>query len=110
LSVNPRKYAKTLDLKKDFVVIATRSHEQDYEILEEILRRELGDFPSYVGMIGSRTKVKKFFDELKKKIDKEKISRVHAPIGLEIGSETAEEIALSILAEIIKERSKRKQN
>jgi xanthine dehydrogenase accessory factor len=107
LSGDPRKYAKELDLREGFVVVVTRSHEQDYEILEEVLKRKSKDLPFYLGMIGSKTKVNKFFDELKKSINKKKINKVHAPIGLDIGAKTAEEIAVSILAEIIREKNKR---
>jgi xanthine dehydrogenase accessory factor len=94
--------AKTIDFKNGFVVIVTRSHEQDYEILSEILKRD--EQPFYMGMMGSQSKVNTIFNELKQSIDQEKLREVHAPIGIDINSETAEEIAVSIIAEIIKEK------
>jgi xanthine dehydrogenase accessory factor len=106
---DPKKYAKELDLKQDSVVIVTRSHEQDYKILKEILKKEPEDFPFYLGMIGSKTKVNKFFEELEHFIDKEKLKKIHAPIGLDIGAKTAREIAISILAELIREKNKREK-
>ena len=57
----------------------------------------------YVGMIGSKKKVKEVKERLLQKgISQQQLERVHAPIGLEIGAETPEEIAMSILAEIVK--------
>ncbi len=53
-------------------------------------------------MIGSKTKVRKIFEELKSEgIPEEDINRVHSPIGLSIGAKTAQEIAVSIVAEMI---------
>jgi xanthine dehydrogenase accessory factor len=57
---------------------------------------------AYIGMIGSRRKVKMVFDELQKEGGTEKaLAAIHAPIGLDIHAETPEEIALSIMAEIV---------
>ena len=56
----------------------------------------------YLGMIGSRKKVLQVYDELKAKgVKKELLERVYAPIGLDIGSDTPPEIAVSVLAEIL---------
>jgi Xanthine and CO dehydrogenases maturation factor, XdhC/CoxF family len=85
------------------VVIVTRSHEEDSRILEEILKRD--EQPFYLGMMGSQSKVSAIFDKLKQSISQEKLRKVHAPIGIDINSETAEEIAVSIVAEIIKEKN-----
>lgn len=84
-------------------VIVTRGHQHDYECLKNILKRK----SSYVGMIGSRKKVKDTFGKLKEEgFTDEQIRRVHAPIGLPIGANTPEEIAVSILAEMVQERAK----
>ncbi len=84
-------------------IIATRGHKNDTYCLKEVLNRKFG----YVGMIGSKTKVKSCFDLLKKDgYKKELVDQVHAPIGLKIGSETPNEIAISIISEIIKHKNK----
>lgn len=86
---------------KEFVVIVTRGHQYDAHVLKETLRRDT----RYVGMIGSRRKVKMVLDYMKQcGFDDERISAVYAPIGLSIHAETPEEIAISIVAELIKVR------
>ena len=100
---DPGKCANKIDFKNGFVVIVTRSHEEDSRILEEILKRD--EQPFYLGMMGSQSKVSAIFDKLKQSISQEKLRKVHAPIGIDINSETAEEIAVSIIAEIIKEKN-----
>jgi len=84
-----------------YIVIVTRGHQYDELVLEKTIR-----FPvSYIGMIGSKRKVRRTYDNLRTKgIDPAELERVHAPIGLDIGAETPEEIAVSILAELIKVR------
>ncbi|EFK06533.1 putative xanthine dehydrogenase accessory factor [delta proteobacterium NaphS2] len=80
------------------VVIVTRGHELDGVALETVIRSQA----RYLGMIGSRTKKAKIYAELLEKgIERELLDRVHAPIGLDIGAETPEEIAIAIMAEII---------
>lgn len=80
------------------VVIVTRGHEQDGVALETVIRSQA----RYIGMIGSRTKKSRIYSELLGKgIEQELLDRVHAPIGLDIGAETPEEIAVAIMAEII---------
>jgi len=80
------------------VVIVTRGHEQDGAALETVIRSPA----RYLGMIGSRTKKAKIYSELLDKgIEQALLDRVHAPIGLDIGAETPEEIAVAIMAEII---------
>lgn len=87
--------------KPYYLVIVTRGHRYDQEVLEWAVGTEA----KYIGMIGSRAKNKAVFSNLQKKgIDKELLEDVHAPIGLNIGAETPEEIAVSIMAEIIMER------
>ena len=85
----------------DFIVIVTRGHLQDQIVLEKALQTSAG----YIGMIGSKRKCRLIFDNLLEKgYSKEQIQRVHAPIGLDIHAETPEEIAVSIVAELIQER------
>ena len=87
--------------KSSYIVIVTRGHHYD----ELVLELALGAEPKYIGMIGSRTKNKTVFSHLLVKgIPQERLDKVHAPIGLEISAQTPEEIAVSILAEVIKVR------
>jgi len=89
---------KLKPVKPYYIVIVTRGHRYDQEILEWAL----GTDARYIGMIGSRTKNKAVFSNLRKKgIDSNLMEKVHAPIGLNIGAKTPEEIAVSIIAEII---------
>ena len=81
----------------DYIVIVTRGHRYDRLCLEKSLSRSA----AYLGMIGSRKRVKAQLQELEKEgYSKEQLTRLHAPIGLSIGAITEPEIALSILAEI----------
>jgi xanthine dehydrogenase accessory factor len=90
-----------LPLDRDtYVVLITRGHQHDVECLLEIM-----DVPlAYVGMIGSRRRVRGVFELLEKerRIPREKLQRVFAPIGLDIGAKTPAEIAVAIMAEVIK--------
>ncbi len=86
-----------------YVVIVTRGHAYDQEVLEWALRTDA----RYIGMIGSRRKIQTVYKNLQEKgIDPEELQRVHAPIGLDIGALTPEEIAVSIAAEMIQVRRK----
>jgi xanthine dehydrogenase accessory factor len=83
-----------------FIVLVTRGHSHDVECLLEIL-----DSPArYIGMIGSKRRVRAVFDLLEKEqgIPREKFDRVYAPVGLDIGAESPAEIAVCIIAEVIK--------
>lgn len=81
-----------------FIVIVTRGHKDDMRVL----RWAVGTRARYVGLVGSQRKVLKIYQALESEgISREKLERVHAPIGLEIGALTPEEIAVSILAELI---------
>jgi len=87
--------------KSSYIVIVTRGHLQDQKVLEWAVKSEA----KYVGMIGSRKKNEAVFSNLQSKgIPIELLDSVHAPIGLDINAETPEEIAVSIIAEIIKIR------
>lgn len=80
------------------IVIITRGHAHDLEALRAVI-----DSPAaYIGMIGSRRKVRTIYDLLRADgVSEERIERVRAPIGLDISAETPAEIAVSILAEVI---------
>ena len=81
-----------------YVVVVTRGHRHDLDALRALAARDL----RYLGLIGSRAKVKKIYDALVEEgMPLECLQRVHAPIGLDIGGVTPEEIAISIMAEII---------
>jgi xanthine dehydrogenase accessory factor len=81
-----------------FVVIATRGHRDDMRAL----RWAVGTPARYIGMIGSRRKVVTIYRELEKEgIAPENLDRVHAPVGLNIGAVTPEEIAVAVVAEMI---------
>lgn len=82
------------------VVLVTRGHKYDYECLRHLLRFEIE--PPYIGMIGSRRRVRAAFAQLVKEgLDRDRLSRVRAPVGLDIGAETPAEIAVSVAAEIV---------
>ena len=81
-----------------YVVIVTRGHTNDLEALRALAPRDL----RYLGLIGSRAKVARIYDALTEDhMPADVLKRVHAPIGLDIGAVTPQEIAVSILAELI---------
>jgi len=81
-----------------YVVIVTRGHTNDLEALRALAPRDL----RYLGLIGSRAKVARIYDQLvADNIPPNVLKQVHAPIGLDIGAVTPQEIAVSILAELI---------
>jgi xanthine dehydrogenase accessory factor len=94
-----------LEIDRDgYVVIVTRGHLHDKTVLEQALKTDAG----YIGMIGSRRKRDLIYRELLTKgFSQAELGRVHAPIGLAIGAETPEEIAVSIVAELIQVRAGR---
>lgn len=93
--------------KNTYFVIVTRGHRYDQICLEEIIKKE----NAYIGMIGSRVRVKKVKDQLVEKgVDIKKLEKVHTPIGLNISAETPVEIAISIMAEIVQEKNRKKQS
>ncbi|HEU4343736.1 MAG TPA: XdhC/CoxI family protein [Candidatus Binatia bacterium] len=85
-----------------YIVLITRGHKYDEPCLREIIHSQA----RYIGMIGSKRRIKACFQRFRdeEKIADEIIARVYAPIGLDIGTETPPEIALSILAEVVKVR------
>ena len=91
-----------------YIVIVTRGHEDDANALKECI----GSSAAYIGMIGSRTKVEQMHRNFIENgwASEKQWASIHAPIGLDILSETVEEIALSIAAEIVLERNKRAES
>lgn len=87
-----------------YIVIVTRGHRGDLKVLRNALRRP----NAYIGMIGSKRKNRLLFDTLLEEgFTQEELDRVHAPIGIEIKSETPEEIGISITAEMIQVRAEK---
>ncbi|CAB1245940.1 XdhC family aldehyde oxidoreductase maturation factor [Clostridium sp. MT-14] len=86
---------------RSYIIIVTRGHGYDKEVLAQVLKTDA----KYIGMIGSKTKrdfvYKRLMDE---GYTAEDLKRVHCPIGISIGAQTPEEIAVSITAEMIKVR------
>jgi len=84
-----------------YIVILTRGFSKDKAVLQHIIGKDF----RYVGMIGSEKKIRTIEEDLiSNGIAKEHFTKLHAPIGLDIGAETPEEIALSIATEIISVR------
>lgn len=82
-----------------YIVIVTRGHISDELVLKQVIEKNV----AYIGMIGSKNKVNTIFTHLLEAgVDKNLIDKVHAPIGIDIGAETPEEIAVSIMGQIIK--------
>ena len=90
---------KQLDIRPNSaVVVATRGHREDDRALEAAVRSPAG----YVGLVGSRRKTILIYEELlQHDIPLERLKAVHSPVGLDIGAKTPEEIALSIVADIV---------
>ncbi|MGD8369015.1 MAG: XdhC/CoxI family protein [Desulfobacterales bacterium] len=89
-----------------FLVIVTRGHRFDKEVLAEALHTEA----AYIGMIGSRRKRNAIYAALKKEgFSDTDLARVHCPIGLSIGAESPEEIAVSIVGELVQHRAAMKK-
>ncbi|MBA4418875.1 MAG: hypothetical protein C0392_13360 [Syntrophus sp. (in: bacteria)] len=87
----------------EFVVIVTRSHESDAAVLRWAVRQSA----RYIGMIGSTMKVKTILGHMREDgFDEKILEKIHAPIGISIDAETPQEIAISIVAELIRVRAK----
>lgn len=88
--------------RQSYVVVVTRGHQFD----KSVLRQALETNATYIGMIGSRRKIKLTFEALLNDgVSEVELSQVHSPIGLNIAAETPEEIAISIVAELIQHRA-----
>ena len=87
-----------------YIIIVTRGHLQDQEVLASVIKSKV----AYLGMIGSHKKNATVFQQLREQgVLKEELDKVHAPIGIDIKAQTPEEIAISIMAEIIQVRRKK---
>jgi xanthine dehydrogenase accessory factor len=81
-----------------YVVVVTRGHRHDLDAMRAVVGRDL----RYVGLIGSRAKVARVYEALVEEgVDPVRFASIHAPIGLDLGAVTPQEIAVSILAELI---------
>ena len=90
--------------KNSYIIIACRGHLEDQQVLEQVIKTPA----AYIGMLGSRKKTKTVFSNLKEcGITQKMLEEIHAPIGLPIATETPEEIAVSIMAEIIDQRRRK---
>jgi xanthine dehydrogenase accessory factor len=86
--------------ERSHVLLVTRGHKYDYDCLVRALRAD--PLPAYIGMIGSRRRVRATFVQLLDEgISRELIDRIHAPVGLDVGAETPEEIAVAVAAELV---------
>jgi xanthine dehydrogenase accessory factor len=95
----PAWLAKTTLPGAAYAVIVTRGHRHDLDAMRALAPRKL----RYLGLIGSRAKVKRIYDALveDRSVPVEHLETVHAPIGLDIGAVTPQEIAVAIVAELI---------
>jgi xanthine dehydrogenase accessory factor len=85
------------------VLLVTRGHRFDYDCLLRVLA--LDPPPAYIGMIGSRRRVRATFARLlEENVPHHRLEEVHAPVGLDIGAETPEEIAVAVAAELVATR------
>ena len=96
------KISKEIDLPDNaFIAIMTQGHSADAEVLQNLITKKY----FYIGLMASKRKREQIFEKLAANgISKELLEKVHSPIGLDIGAETPEEIAISILSEMIKVR------
>ncbi|MDP4264590.1 MAG: XdhC family protein [Bacteroidota bacterium] len=96
----PEKVLEQIPIDEQTVfVMMTHNYNYDLAMLRALLQRKV----TYIGILGPRKKLDRMLDELRNEgmqLSKEQLDRVYGPVGLEIGAETAEEIALSIIAEI----------
>jgi len=89
--------------ERTYVTIAHGEPKHDLAALRHFVRER----PAYIGLLGSKRKIIRLMEILKKEgVPKAAIKRIHAPIGVDIGAETPEEIAVSIAAELVKEKRK----
>ena len=102
---NMGEYADGLECyPSDFIAIMTRGHVNDYEVIKGIIGKPY----RYLGMIGSISKRNEIYSKLGETgISDDLIKQVYSPIGLKIGGETPEEIAVSIVAELVKVRNQK---
>ena len=104
---DPTSQVPKLNINRaSYLVIACRGHLEDQEVLAESLKTQA----CYIGMLGSKKKVKTVFANLiEQGVSEELLKKVHAPIGIPIATDTPEEIAISIMAEIVDIRRQNKK-
>ncbi len=104
LLVDPRRYAATLQADpRTWVFVVTHDHALDQDLTERLVAQDW----AWLGLIGSRAKVTKFHLRLRAAgVTPDRLARISGPVGLDIGAETPEEIAISVLAEMIRVRRK----
>ena len=102
LEADPRRVLDQLPAgPRSYHLVVTHDHALDQDIVQALLPRDLG----WIGLIGSRAKVAAFFVRYRAAgIDPALFERLSAPVGLDIGAETPEEIGISILAELVRVR------
>ncbi len=97
---DPEKLFNEIDINnRTAFVLMSHNYDYDKDMLRELLKNDL----PYIGMLGPKNKLGKFVREFREEglvLPEEEVAQIHSPIGLDIGSESAEEIALAILAEI----------
>ena len=93
-------FADILLHERSHLLLVTRGHKYDYECLVRALRADPP--PAYIGMIGSRRRVRATFVQLVEEgFGMDLIEKIHAPVGLDVGAETPEEIAVAVAAELV---------
>ncbi|KAF0817435.1 MULTISPECIES: XdhC family protein [unclassified Cytobacillus] len=91
--------------EKTYILLLTRGHKYDVLSLNELLKRKCQ--AGYIGMIGSRRRISGVFEELHQDFPDESFENLYTPVGLDIGAETPAEIAVSIMAEILKVKNQK---
>jgi len=99
ISVSSVDKIKDLEINQNtYIVIASHSHETDFQFLNHFIKTN----NAYLGVIASQSKRNQFIAQLQtKKISLQIVNKIHMPIGLDIGAQTPNEIALSVMAEIV---------
>jgi xanthine dehydrogenase accessory factor len=91
--------SKIIEGERSYIIVVTPMHAGDKATLKSVLNKNV----KYIGMMGSKRKIKTIFDALTEEgVDETLFNKVHTPIGIEIEAESPEEIAISIAAEVIK--------
>lgn len=102
----PKFISKRKWQRDEALVLISRNYELDRDALAAAVKT---NGAGYIGMIGSRRKVLRVFDDLKKKgVSSKRLKEVYAPIGLDIGADSPAEIAVSVIAEILKVQRRRR--
>ncbi|MCM3761143.1 XdhC family protein [Alkalihalobacillus oceani] len=96
-------FAEAKTDKSTYVLLVTRGHKHDVMILPSLFDKEV----AYIGMIGSKRRISGVFSQLKQEYPNADFDRVYAPIGLDIGAQTPEEIAVSIIGEVLKVKNEK---